>query len=92
MRDYFLSEKKRAEGDFPTMLLLTQGPRGGRAAVSVTFLERQRWTELPSQYLLIFWSSLSNTETALAESETNPNNNLMMRQAGLSRRRRCWLC
>ena len=33
-----------------------------------------------SQYLLIFWLSLTNTE-----SETNPNNNLMMRQAGLSK-------
>jgi hypothetical protein len=30
-------------------------------------------------YLLIFWFGLTNTE-----SETNPNNNLMMGQAGLS--------
>ena len=37
------------------MLLLTQRLRGGRAAVRVTFLERQRSTALPSQYLLIFW-------------------------------------
>ena len=42
LQDNFLSGKKRAERTFPTMLLLTQRLRGGRAAVSVTFLERQR--------------------------------------------------
>ena len=36
-------------------------------------------TALPSQYLFSFLLSLTNTE-----SETNPNNNLMMRRAGLS--------
>ena len=34
-------------------------------------------TALPSQYLLLFWSSLANTES-------EANNNLMMRRAGLS--------
>ena len=32
---------------------------------------------LPSQYLLLFWSSLTNTES-------EANNNLMVRRAGLS--------
>ena len=36
--------------------------------------QEQEWTALPSQYLLIFRLSLTNTE-----AEENPNNNLMLK-------------
>ena len=36
--------------------------------------QEQEWTALPSQYLLIFRLSLTNTE-----AETNPSNNLMLK-------------